>query len=80
MINQTVKIDKGLLKLPKELSAPWEGDVFVFPFDDTLVIKKTKSTKSRLSNIAKNDLNDRLTNRQINQEILAYRKSISTNR
>ena len=41
MITQTVKIKNGSLVLPKSLQRAWaKAEVFVFPSDDTLIIKK----------------------------------------
>lgn len=41
MANQTTKIKNGIIVLPKELKKSWKGaEVFIFPSDDTLVVKK----------------------------------------
>jgi len=41
MTTQTIKIKNGNLILPKELRKSWKGaEVFIFPSDDTLVVKK----------------------------------------
>lgn len=43
MITQTAKVKNGQIKiaLPKELRRSWrEAEVFVFPTEDTLIVKK----------------------------------------
>lgn len=51
MITKTAKIRNGVITLPKKLQKPWkEAEVFVFPNEDTLIIKKIQEPLSELSN------------------------------
>lgn len=43
MTTQTTKIKNGTIVLPEELRKSWKmAEVFVFPSDDTLIIKKVQ--------------------------------------
>ena len=41
MTTKTTKVKNGTLTLPKELRKAWkEAEVFIFPSEDTLIVKK----------------------------------------
>ena len=43
MTTQTAKVKNGTIVLPRELRKAWKmAEVFVFPSDDTLIIKKVQ--------------------------------------
>lgn len=46
MINQTIKVENGIITLPKKLQEQWKkAEVFVLPGKDTLIIKKIYQPK-----------------------------------
>lgn len=41
MTTQTTKVRNGNISLPEEIRKSWKGaDVFIFPSNDTLIVKK----------------------------------------
>ena len=76
MTSQTTKIKNGIIVLPPNLRRAWkEGEVFIFPNKDTLIIKKLQRSVSRLSKIASKISSKRMSQKEIEKEIQAFRKS-----
>jgi len=75
MTTQTAKVKNGMIVLPKELRKSWKGvEVFVFPNKDTLIIKKIQKPLPKLSDLASRIFSPKMSQREIEREIQAYRK------
>lgn len=70
------KIQNGTIVLPKSLRKTWQkGDVFIFPSQDTLIVKKVQKSLSRLSDLASRVSSPKMTQKEIQKEIQDYRKT-----
>ena len=75
MTTVTTTIEDGVISLPKPIREKWQdGEVFLVPLEDTLVIKKIQSEEN-LSSVAGKVRSPSITKEEINAEIQAYRKS-----
>jgi len=75
MVTQTTKVKNGMIVLPKGLRKTWKRtEVFIFPNKDTLIIKKIQKPLSRLSELASRISLPKMTKKEIEKEIQAYRK------
>ena len=75
MTIQTTKVKNGMIILPKELRKTWKKvDVFIFPNEDTLIIKKIQKPFPKLSDLASRISSPKMSQKEIEKEIQAYRK------
>lgn len=78
MTTQTTKIRNGKISftLPQKLQRAWRGaEVFVFPTEDSLILKRISKPLSRLSDLASRISSHKISQKEINKEIQSYRKS-----
>ena len=78
MTTQTIKVKNGEIKiaLPKELRKSWKGaDVFVFPTEDSLLLKVVQKRLAKLSDLASRISVSQMSQKEINEEIKSYRKN-----
>ena len=72
MIALTATIQKGSILLPDTIKKNWKNEkVFLFPMEDTLIIKKIQ--KKPASQIAASVREPRMTEGAIEKEIMSYR-------
>ncbi len=70
------KIKNGAIVLPKTLQKKWQkGKVFIFPSNDTRIVKKTQKPLSKLSDLALKISLPKMTQKEIQKEIQSYRKN-----
>ena len=75
MTTQTTKVKNGMIVLPKELRKAWKRvEVFIFPNEDTLIIKKIQKPLPKLSDLASRISSPKMSQKEIEKEIQAYRK------
>ena len=75
MTTQTTKVKNGTIVLPKELRKTWKrAEIFIFPNEDTLIIKKIQKPLPKLSDLASRISSPKMSQKEIEKEIQAYRK------
>ena len=78
MTTQTAKVKNGEIRiaLPKKLRKTWKGaDVFVFPAEDSLLLKRIQKPLAKLSDLASRISSSKMSQKEINKEIQAGRKN-----
>jgi len=74
MMQTTLKVKNGVIRLPKELQKAWkQAEVMLFPSDDTIVVKKLQKLPSKLSEIATRLTLPRSKSGDIEKEIKMHR-------
>ncbi len=77
MSGQITKVKNGSITLPKKLWKTWKGaEVFVFPNEDSLVVKKVEKPLSRLSDLASRISSPKMSQKEISKEVQSYRKNM----
>ena len=76
MTTQTATIKDGKITLPEKLRKPWKkAKVFIFPSNDTLIVKKVQKPLSNLSDLASRISSPKISEREIKKEIQSYIKN-----
>ena len=76
MITQTATIKDGKLILQEKHRKPWKkAKVFIFPSNDTLIVKKVQKPLSNLSDLSSRISSPRMSKREIEKEIQSFRKN-----
>jgi virulence-associated protein VagC len=76
MVTQTATIKDGKIILPAKLRKPWKkAKVFIFPSDDTLIVKKAQKPLSNLSDLASRVSLPKMSKKEIEKEIQSFRKN-----
>lgn len=75
MTTTTLKVKNGTITLPKTLQKAWkQAEVILFPSHDTLIVKKVQRPAGKLSGIAHGVSSPLISARELNKEIVAWRK------
>lgn len=78
MINQATKVRNGKISfnLPRKLQKTWkEAEVFIFQNEDTVILKRIQKPLAKLSDLVSKISSSRMSQKEINEEIQAYRKN-----
>lgn len=76
MTPQTTKVENGKIVLPKQLRKAWkEAKIFLFPNEDTLVVKRIRKPLAQLSELASRVSSTKLSRKEIEKEIQAFRNA-----
>lgn len=70
MGSEAGKVKNGTIILPKRLQKTWEKrKVFMFPFEDILIIKKIRKPLPKLSDLASRISSPKMSQKEIEKEI-----------
>ena len=76
MTIQTATIKDGKITLPEKLRKPWKkAKVFIFPSNDTLIVKRAQKPLTNLSDLASRISSPKMSNKEIEKEIQSFRKN-----
>jgi hypothetical protein len=76
MTTQTAQVKNGTIVLPSRIRQSWKtGRVLVFSSQDTLIVKKVRRPLSRLSELPSRISSKKMSQKQIEGEIQAFRKN-----